>query len=163
MKPNPLFKTIAFIACILFLFSNTKLSAQSIAGHWKLVEAKEIVTDKATGKEQDISGQMKEMMAMMHSEITFNSDGTYSATNTMGNSKKGLTTTGTYTVSGNQLTIKATSSNMPALQKQSANQLPPTVTIQSVSASTLVLHYTSEGMDTEKKFRVAITNTYQKQ
>ena len=163
MKPNPFFKTVATLVCFVFLFFDTRLSAQSIVGRWKLADAKEVVTDKATGKEQDISGQMKEMMAMMHSEITFNSDGTYSATNSMGNSKKGLTTNGTYSVSGNQLTIRATNSNMPSLQKGSANQRPPLVTIQSVSSNALVLHYTSEGLDAEKKFRVAITNTYQKQ
>lgn len=160
MKHSFFFKNCSLLAFLLFsVFINY---AQSITGTWKLVDAKEIVTDKASGQEQDISGQMKEFLSMVHSEITFNNDGTYSSLNTMGNSKKGLATNGTYKVSGNQLVLKSTGSNMPQTPQQSPNQLPPNVTIQSVSATSLVLHYTSEGLH-EKNFRVAITNTYQKQ
>lgn len=152
------------IICITYSFS---INAQSITGKWKLTDAKETVTDKSTGKTQDLGAQIKPFLNMMQQTITFNADHSYSFSQNMTGSEKALEGSGTYSISGNQLKLNQAKTNMPAIDKEytagNANQLPPTATIVSQTSTTLVLHYGMETTDEGKTFVMNIEDTFTKQ
>src|SRR6478752_2246918 len=105
MKKNALIFIIKFLLntfCIIYSFS---VNAQTIIGKWKLTDAKEMVTDKSTGKTHDLGAQIKPFLKMMEQVITFNADNTYSFSNRMGDSKDALEGSGTYSILGNQLKL----------------------------------------------------------
>ena len=132
--------SFAHTFCIIQSFS---VHAQSVTGRWKLTDAKETVTDKSTGKTQDLGAQIKPFLNMMQQTITFNADHSYAFSQNMTGSKKALEGSGTYSVSGNQLKLDKAKSNMPDIDKKYlpayAIQLPPTATIVSQTLTTLVL------------------------
>ena len=59
------------VSCISFC---SVTNAQSITGKWKLTDAKETVTDKSTGKTNDLGAQIKPFLKMMEQLIIFNAD-----------------------------------------------------------------------------------------
>ena len=167
MKKNSLVFIIKFLIntfCIVYSFS---VDAQTITGKWKLTDAKETVTDKASGKTHDLGAQIKPFLKTMEQVIIFNTDNTYSFSNRMGDSKDALEGSGTYSISGNQLKLNQAKTNMPAIDKKylngSTNTLPPTATIVSQTTTALVLHYSSETNDNGKSFVVNIEDTFTKQ
>ncbi len=93
-----------FISTIIFAFANfTKCDAQAIVGKWNEVSVKQFFTPegvKQTGKSV-IEGQTTSTDKV---QFEFNSDHTY--TETTGHIKL-HTVTGTWSVSGNQLTMVA--------------------------------------------------------
>lgn len=89
------------IAC---LYSYRNCQAQPIVGHWHLTELKGTATNKADGRTQDISDQMKQVAEMFVYEFTFNADHTMLQT---GGIKGQPTKTykGTYTFEGDKLSM----------------------------------------------------------
>ena len=144
------------------------VNAQSIVGKWKMTAAKETVTDKATGKTQDLTAQMGDFTKMIEQIIEFHSDNTYILSSKMVDSKTGFTGSGTYNISGKQLQLKLNKTNAPALvdkkySPESMTKLPDTMTIQSQAGNTLVLHYGVETTDNGKIFTMNIEDTFTKQ
>jgi len=166
MKKNSivLIKFMLAVSCIAYC---SEIDAQSITGKWMLTDAKEIVTDKATGKTHDLGAQIKPILKIMEQVFIFNADGTYSFSSTMGDSEKALEGNGTYVIAGNQLKLNQAKTNMPVMDKKymsgNANTLPPVVTIVSRTTTTLVLHYSSETNDSGKDFVIDIDDTFSKQ
>ena len=157
-------KLMLNIICIAYSFS---INAQTLTGKWKLTDAKETVTDKASGKTQGLGAQIKPFLKMMEQLIIFNADNTYSFSNRMGDSKDALEGSGTYTISGNQLKLNKAKTNMPDIDKKyisgNTNQLPPTATIVSQTSTTLVLRYGMETTDEGKTFVMNIEDTFTRQ
>ena len=168
-KKNLIFKKILFTAFITsaFIFCSVLGNTQSIAGTWKLTDAKETVTDKASGKTQDIGAQTKELLQHFQQILVFNADNTYKFSNSMVGAKKTMEVTGTYTISANQLKLNEGKSNLPKVDSKystpSSNSLPPVATIVSHSSNTLVLHYSGQSTDDGKTFIVNIEDTFTKQ
>ena len=152
------------VSCISFC---SVTNAQSITGKWKLTDAKETVTDKSTGKTNDLGAQIKPFLKMMEQLIIFNADNTYSFSNRMGDSKDALERSGTYSILGNQLKLYQAKTNMPGIDKKytsaNTNKLPPTATIISQTSNTLVLRYGSETTDKGRTYVVNIEDTFIKQ
>jgi len=90
------------ISCIAYC---SAMNAQLITGKWKLTDAKEMVTDKATGKTHDLGSQIKPILKMMEQVFIFNADGTYFFSKSMGGSEKALEGSGTYAIAVNQLKL----------------------------------------------------------
>ena len=140
-------------------------NAQSIVGKWKMTAAKETVTDPS-GHKQDLTAQMGDITKMIEQIIEFHADKTYFTSNTMVGAKSGLQTTGTYSVSGNQLKLQPGKNNLSNAKYPSnpmSSKLPDNMTIVSQTGSSLVLHYSAETTDNGKSFTVDITDTFTKQ
>src|ERR1051326_1703292 len=101
-------KVSIIIGCFTCVFT---VNAQSIVGKWKMTSAKETVTDKASGKTQDLTAQMGELTKMVEQIIEFHADDTYFTSNKMVGAKTGFEGSGNYSVSGTQLTLHPTKSN----------------------------------------------------
>jgi len=157
-------KAIIISGCILYSITT---NAQSIVGKWKLVSAKETITDKATGEKHDLTPQVKDVVKMMEQIIEFHPDNTYFTSNTMTGNKKGFEGTGTYSVSGKEIKIKQIKNNAPATDtKYSTSPMskwPETMTIVSQTGNTLVVHYGAETTAGGKNMVVDIEDTFQKQ
>src|SRR4051812_47994633 len=108
VKPMLMFISIAYS------FSS---ASQSIIGKWKLADTKEIITDKSTGKTQDLGAQIKPMLKMMEQVFVFNTDNSYSFSNSMVGDPDKIEVSGTYNVSGNRLKLNQAKTNMPAVDK----------------------------------------------
>jgi hypothetical protein len=160
-------KALIILAFGISGFACYKGNAQSITGKWKMTAAKETVTDKASGKTQDLSAQMGDITKMIEQIIEFHADKTYFTSNTMVGAKSGIRANGTYIVSGNQLKLQPGKSNVPVSNTKYSNpvsnKLPNTMVIVSQTGSTLILHYSAETTDNGKTFTVDITDTFTKQ
>lgn len=152
-----------FLIVTGFIMYGFSVNAQSIVGTWKLTDAKETITDNATGKKQDVTAQMSEVMKMMEQKIEFHADNTYLFANKMKGASKGLEVTGTYSVAGNQLKLQQGKSNMETNAKTSSpapKGLPPTVTITSNTANEFVIKYGSTINENGKNYAVDIVDTF---
>ena len=96
-------KAILITGCSMYACA---ANAQSITGKWKMTAAKETVTDKASGKTQDLTAQMGDFTKMIEQIIEFHSDNTYILSSKMVGSKTGFTGSGIYSISGKQLQLK---------------------------------------------------------
>jgi hypothetical protein len=139
-------------------------NAQSIVGKWKMTAAKETVTDPS-GRKQDLTAQMGNIVKMIEQVIEFHADNTYFMQNKMVNAKSGIEASGKYGIAGNQLKLEQSKSNMPAVKPASLmnNQLPNIITIVSLNATTLVLEYGVTTTDDGKTFTMDIVDTFTKQ
>ncbi len=133
-----------------------------------MTSAKETVTDKASGKTQDLTAQLGDFTKMIEQTIEFNSDNTYVMSNKVVGNKTSFTGKGAYSISGKQLKLKLDKTNAPAFvdKKYSSNsmmKLPDALTIQSQTGNTLVLQYGVETTDDGKTFVMNIEDTFTKQ
>jgi uncharacterized protein DUF5004 len=166
-KKSVTFAAIAIKATVVCSLYSSPVDAQSIVGKWKLTNAKESVTDKSTGKTQDLTPQVKDVVKMFEQIIEFHPDHTYFTSNTMTGNTKGFEGSGTYSVSGKQITLQQTKSNVTATGNKYTpnpmNKLPDVMTIISQTGNTLVLHYGAETKAGGKNMIVDIEDTFTQQ
>jgi hypothetical protein len=156
---------VILIACCISngFYSN----AQPIVGKWKLMSAKELITDKATGKTNDLGKQIGDISKVMEEIIEFHADKTYFTSTKMIGNKTGLEATGIYSIAGNQLKLQAGKSNLPA--NPAANfslqraKWPNAMVIESLDGNTLVLQYGTQTTEKGKTFVMDIHDTFMKQ
>src|SRR4051812_11995462 len=72
--------------------------AQSITGKWKMTSAKETVTDKATGKTEELTAEPGDITEMIEHVLELNTDSTYLLSSTLVGSNIGITGSGTYNI-----------------------------------------------------------------
>lgn len=158
-------KVIIIISCSMYCSSG---NAQSIAGKWKMTAATETVTDEASGKTHDLTAQVGDIPKMIEQIIEFHNDGTYLTSNTLIGDKKSMQSSGTYIISGKQIKMQQTKTNVPVIDSKFSsgpmnNKLPNTMTIVSQTGNILVLDYGAETTDKGRTFIMDIQDTFTKQ
>jgi hypothetical protein len=173
MKKNPLllgaFAVKAFIIIVIAIcgFPGIHCIGQSITGKWKMTAAKETITDKASGKTQDLTAQTGNIVKMIAQIIEFHADNTYFTSSTLVGDKAGFEGNGTFSISGTQLKLKLIKTNPPALADKkysnSMSKFPDIMTIESLTTNTLTLHYSAESNDRGKIYVADIYDIFQRQ
>jgi len=132
------FKALLIITCITVGFAGlTKCDAQSPVGKWNLVSGKEYYTPEAAKKLGKTFVEVP-MASAGSSVIEFKADHTYIKTLSGKYQPKPVTTTGTWSVSGNQFEMKM-DANQPDPGTNPKKGVAPSSATFTVSGNTLTV------------------------
>jgi hypothetical protein len=130
-------KTLLIVTCIIVGFSDfSKCHAQSIAGKWNQISAKQFLT--AEGAKTHGKSVLETQMAAIGTVVfEFKSNHTYVVKTSHTNDSKILTLTGTWSLSGNQLELKMDPEQEDPKYNPKKDAVSPKITL-SINANTMV-------------------------